>query len=268
MVSPPVKLSLGKKINIKDDGTVKQTDDIPEARRETIKNSSWVIPPWLQTGGVVLAMALVGLTVLTLLWRAFSAPRPVVQVSPSPTPIIPQPSPIPNILGHLPYSQAATKNLLAVTADGKIRLRRGAAQKFLQMQGVAKKQGVLLVPLSGFRSVKEQEHLFFGVKAQRNQETRKRAEVSAPPGYSEHHTGYAIDIGDGQVPATNVSRNFEKTKAFQWLKKHAAAYSFELSFPLNNPQGVNYEPWHWRYVGDTDSLKTFYQAQQLQQKKR
>ena len=92
--------------------------------------------------------------------------------------------------------------------------------------------------------------------------------MSAPPGYSEHHTGYAIDIGDGQVPATNVSRNFEKTKAFQWLKKHAAAYSFELSFPLNNPQGVNYEPGHWRYVGDTDSLKTFYQAQQLQQKKR
>jgi D-alanyl-D-alanine carboxypeptidase len=246
---------------------VKQTDDIPEARREAIKKKSWRVKSWLRTGGAILAIVLVGLTGLTLLRRAFSPPPPVVKVSPNPTPIIPSPSPIPNILGHLPYTQASTKNLASLTSDGKIRLRPAAAKSFLRMQAAAKKQGVSLVPLSGFRTVKEQEHLFFGVKAERNQETRKRAEVSAPPGYSEHHTGYAIDIGDGQTPATNVSRSFEKTKAFQWLKKHAATYSFELSFPPNNPQGVNYEPWHWRYVGDTDSLKTFYQAQQLQQKK-
>ena len=82
--------------------------------------------------------------------------------------------------------------------------------------------------------------------------------------FSEHHTWYAIDIGDGQVPATNLSEKFEQTPAFRWLENNAAKYSFELSFPPNNPQGISYEPWHWRYVGDADSLKTFYQAQQLQ----
>ena len=109
-----------------------------------------------------------------------------------------------------------------------------------------------------------QEYLFFEIKRQRNQDTRKRAQVSAPPKYSEHHTGYAIDIGDGQVPATNLSENFEQTPAFRWLESNAAKYSFELSFPRNNPQGISYEPWHWRYVGDAESLKTFYEAQQLQ----
>jgi D-alanyl-D-alanine carboxypeptidase len=56
----------------------------------------------------------------------------------------------------------------------------------------------------------------------------------------------------------NVS--FEETPAFQWLKDHAAFHSFELSFPKDNPQGVSYEPWHWRFVGDRDSLETFYKA--------
>ncbi|MEM1310980.1 MAG: D-alanyl-D-alanine carboxypeptidase family protein, partial [Cyanobacteria bacterium P01_H01_bin.153] len=44
-----------------------------------------------------------------------------------------------------------------------------------------------------------------------------------------------------------------------WLETNAARYSFELSFPEGNAQGVQYEPWHWRYVGDPDSLETFYQ---------
>jgi len=36
-----------------------------------------------------------------------------------------------------------------------------------------------------------------------------------------------------------------------------------MSFPKDNPQGVSYEPWHWRYVGDTASLETFYRAKNL-----
>ncbi|HEY9618014.1 MAG TPA: D-alanyl-D-alanine carboxypeptidase family protein, partial [Microcoleaceae cyanobacterium] len=54
----------------------------------------------------------------------------------------------------------------------------------------------------------------------------------------------------------------EQTAAFQWLQANAAHYSFELSFPKDNRQGVSYEPWHWRYVGDIQSLKTFYRARQ------
>ena len=131
------------------------------------------------------------------------------------------------------------------------------------MQRDARANGIILTPISGFRTVEQQNYLFFEIQRQRNQNPSKRAKVSAPPNYSEHHTGYAIDIGDGKVPATNLSESFEKTPAFRWLKNNAAKYSFELSFPANNPQNISYEPWHWRYVGDPHSLETFYKARQL-----
>ena len=168
-----------------------------------------------------------------------------------------------NVLGHLPYKEAPLEELEAITNDGRIRLRKKAAERFRAMQADARRNGILLIPLSGFRSVAEQEHLFFGIKEQRKQVVAKRAEVSAPPGYSEHHTGYVVDIGDGRAPATNLSPRFDRTAAYQWLANNAARYSFELSFTPNNYQGISYEPWHWRYVGDTDSLETFYKARHL-----
>ena len=82
----------------------------------------------------------------------------------------------------------------------------------------------------------------------------------APPGHSEHHTGYALDIGEAGNGATDLSEQFEKTAAFAWLQKNAPYYSFELSFPKDNQQGVSYEPWHWRYVGDQASLELFHRA--------
>ena len=85
-----------------------------------------------------------------------------------------------------------------------------------------------------------------------------RAEVSAPPGFSEHHTGYAVDIGDADVPDANLSVAFEETAAFEWLEVNGPRYGFELSFEEGNEQGVQYEPWHWRFIGDSDSLQTFY----------
>lgn len=79
-----------------------------------------------------------------------------------------------------------------------------------------------------------------------------------PPGFSEHHTGYAVDIGDGNAPHTHLEETFADTAAYRWLTAYAARFGFELSFPPNNPQGVMYEPWHWRFVGDSHSLETFY----------
>ncbi|AFZ24810.1 D-Ala-D-Ala carboxypeptidase [Cylindrospermum stagnale PCC 7417] len=167
------------------------------------------------------------------------------------------------ILGHLAYPEAVESELAAISADGRMRMRKVAAEKFQAMSQAARSAGVILVPISGFRSVKEQEQLFFAVGAQRNQTPAQRAALSAPPGHSEHHTGYAADIGDGAVPATNLQANFDNTKAYQWLQTNAARFGFELSFPKDNPQGVSYEPWHWRFVGDRDSLETFYKARNL-----
>ncbi len=248
-------------------------DDIPEALREksNSKSASSQLPVLiLSTMGGLLAVG-------GVFWLLGSWLRPqpsLVTSSPAtpevtpvitPTPLATSPA-VENVLGHLPYEEASISQLKAVTPDGQIRLRQAAADKFLQMQAQARASGVILAPISGFRSISEQNYLFFQVKQERNQETRKRAEVSAPPGYSEHHTGYAIDIGDARSPATNLSSNFANTAAFRWLKNNAAKYSFEMSFPENNPQGVNYEPWHWRYVGDQKSLETFYQAKNLLQK--
>jgi D-alanyl-D-alanine carboxypeptidase len=176
-----------------------------------------------------------------------------------------QASEVDHRFGHIAYAQAPSYSLQAVTRDGRIRLRQAAAKKFLEMQNAAKAEGISLVPISGFRTIQTQERLFYDVAERRNQSLRERAQVSAPPGHSEHHTGYAIDIGDGRRPATNLQRSFEQTAAFHWLQNNAARYGFELSFPRNNLQGINYEPWHWRFVGNRDSRETFAPAKNLQE---
>lgn len=163
------------------------------------------------------------------------------------------------LLGHRAYDEAPESDLVTLTADGRIKLRQAAAEKFEDMVAAAANEGVILVPLSGFRSQVDQARIFFQVKEERGESATTRAEVSAPPGYSEHHTGYVLDIGDGERPETDVEPAFEETKAYQWLQRNAVRYGFELSFPPNNPQGVAYEPWHWRFVGDRNSLETFYQ---------
>ncbi len=242
--------------------SVSPEDDIPEALRDTpdIKDRSWLKPVLLIGGLLGIGAIALGITVFFLIPK----PKPTEIIS-SQQSTPPSPSPIAtdNVLGHLPYKEAPASELQPITANGQIKLRTTAAQKFQEMSAAAGRQGAILVPISGFRSVADQQHVFFDVKVQRGQAATERAEVSAPPGYSEHHTGYAVDIGDGNTPATNLSPNFEKTAAFQWLEKNAASYNFELSFPKGNPQGINYEPWHWRFVGDRDSLETFYKAKQL-----
>ena len=165
-----------------------------------------------------------------------------------------------DLLGHLPYDVAPQSDLKAITTDNRLQMRTAAADKFQQMRAAAQADGIALTPISAFRTTEAQEKLFFGVKEQKVQNAAKRAEVSAPPGYSEHHTGYAVDIGDANAPATHVETSFADTPAFAWLKQNAPKYSFELSFPPNNEQGVSYEPWHWRFVGDRHSLETFYKV--------
>ena len=252
--------------------------EIPEVIREEIelpKKSGLALS--LPIIGVVLLLGIGGLlSALFWFYRPQADPevveQPVVQpVAPKPNPVTkpqakpPKPASVakPNrgdLLGHLPYNVAPPSSLEPITADGKVKMRAAAAQKFKQMQADARAEGIELTAISAFRSTEAQEELFFGVKEQKVQNAAKRAEVSAPPGYSEHHTGYAVDIGDGTAPTTNVEPTFANTAAFAWLEKNALKYSFEMSFPPGNEQGVSYEPWHWRFVGDRNSLETFYKV--------
>ena len=160
------------------------------------------------------------------------------------------------LYGHRAYAECPQEELTPVAGGGGgVTMRVSAAIQFDAMRDHAAADGVRLMPVSGFRSVAEQHHLYFNVKSQRTQTAAQRAEVSAPPGYSEHHTGYAVDIVEEGRPV--LSEDFKHTRAFHWLCNHAAAYHFELSFPEHNHQGVAFEPWHWRYVGDVHALRTF-----------
>jgi len=159
-----------------------------------------------------------------------------------------------SILGHLPYDEISREKLVFI--EPNILVHRDMKESLLKMRQHAKKDGIFLVFLSGYRSIKLQKEIFYSLKSIRNQVATERARVSAPPGYSEHSTGFAIDIGDFNRPKTDFEVEFENTDAFRWLKNNAAKYHFKLSFNKNN-KNVDYEPWHWRYEGSIEALKIF-----------
>ncbi len=165
------------------------------------------------------------------------------------------------LLGHFSYPEASLQDLVEV-APGQL-LHRDAAEALVAMQRAASADGVSLVVLSAFRPIDLQQELFFAVKSERNQSALERAQVSAPPGFSEHSTGYAVDLGDGRAPQANLSDAFAATAAYRWMEANAARFHFILSFPLDNPQGVIFEPWHWRFEGTAAALQLFEPAQRL-----
>jgi len=158
------------------------------------------------------------------------------------------------ILGHLPYSEIPSEKLVLI--EPNIEVHIDMRDSLLKMRKEAKKEGIYLVFLSGYRSINLQNDIFYSLKSIRNQEAAERARVSAPPGYSEHSTGFAIDIGDATQRETDFEIEFENTDAFRWLRNNAAKFHFKLSFNKNNKY-IDYEPWHWRYEGSIEALKVF-----------
>jgi D-alanyl-D-alanine carboxypeptidase len=167
------------------------------------------------------------------------------------------------LYGHFPYDEAPAAALAEAgkyRATGRVvQMRAEAAEAFRAMVTAADADGVHIVPISGFRSKAYQEGLWTRAIARRGSE-KGAAKWVAPPGHSEHHTGWALDLGDGDAPKTDIETSFDKTKASDWLKANAVRFHFELSFPRDNPQGVSYEPWHWRYVGNDDARRLFHPA--------
>ena len=158
------------------------------------------------------------------------------------------------ILGHLPYEDISKEKLVLI--EPNIEVHIDMHDSLLKMREEAKKDGIYLVFLSGYRSINLQSDIFYSLKSIRNQDAAERARVSAPPGYSEHSTGFAIDIGDATKRETDFETEFENTDAFRWLQKNAAKFHFKLSFNKNNKY-IDYEPWHWRYEGSIEALKVF-----------
>lgn len=119
-----------------------------------------------------------------------------------------------------------------------------AAAAWEEMKDQAAKEGVILDIVSAFRGVDKQNEIILK-KIESGQSIYEILKVCAAPGYSEHHTGRALDLtSNGCKPLTEA---FENTKAFSWLVEKAGFYSFSLSYPRSNEAGISYEPWHWAY---------------------
>ncbi|KAF1709362.1 peptidase [Pseudoxanthomonas kalamensis DSM 18571] len=122
-----------------------------------------------------------------------------------------------------------------------------AARAWERLCRSARADGISLEAISGYRSHDYQLGIFER-KLARGQTLPQILQVNAAPGFSEHHSGLALDISSpGEPPA---EESFEHTPAFAWLGAHAAGHGFAMSYPRDNPHGIVYEPWHWRYHPD------------------
>jgi zinc D-Ala-D-Ala carboxypeptidase len=122
------------------------------------------------------------------------------------------------------------------------RLERKAASQWSAMRLAADRDGVVLAIVSAFRSFDYQQQII-ARKLAAGLSIEQIITVSALPGFSEHHTGRAIDIGTPGCPP--VTEAFEQTLAFDWLTRRGHDFGFRMSFPRGNQFGVIYEPWHW-----------------------
>ncbi|MDR6787418.1 D-alanyl-D-alanine carboxypeptidase [Sphingomonas sp. BE138] len=158
------------------------------------------------------------------------------------------------MLGHLPYGDAAPDALVAVPAGLAVNgclLRREVVpdlQRLIEAAARDPAAGGQILALSCHRSIAYQEAVFC---REGQADAAQRALSVAPPGHSEHATGFALDVAFR--PRRNDCPDAEAcvaaTPAFRWLVKNAARYGFEMSFPAGNRQRVKWEPWHWRWVG-------------------
>jgi len=143
------------------------------------------------------------------------------------------------------YEPADLKSLddFGVTANRRgLKMRERAGRSLAAMAAAAKKDGVVLVASSAYRSFSYQKTVYERNVKQMGKEAADRE--SAMPGHSQHQLGTAIDFG-------SIDDGFASTPASRWLRLHAAEYGFSLSFPegLEAVTGYRHESWHYRFVG-------------------
>lgn len=126
------------------------------------------------------------------------------------------------------------------------RLAPEAARQWQAMVAEADSIGIQLLIVSGFRGFEYQAGLI-RKKIEVGQAIEDILRVNTAPGFSEHHTGRAVDIATpGSRPLTE---EFEDTDAFRWLTSRAVEFGFSMTYPRDNPWGIAYEPWHWSLKG-------------------
>lgn len=149
----------------------------------------------------------------------------------------------------LPDSYAPT--LSNAINGSNIQLDSRVSERYAEMYAAAKLSGCVLTPYSGYHSYALQEttynrkvnfYINQGITAE--EANQKASAQVLPAGCSEHNAGLAIDI-------VSASSDFINTKEYKWLCENAHNYGFILRYPEDKTAitGMNFEPWHWRYVG-------------------
>lgn len=123
------------------------------------------------------------------------------------------------------YRHGRPQQLTLVSVGNGNWMAEKAGKQFLRMQEAARRDGVTLNAISGFRSMDEQRALYAAYRA-------GRGNLAAQPGHSDHQSGVAMDI------QTNGNRNHP---AYRWLRNNAGEFGFRNTVPS--------EPWHWVYRG-------------------
>lgn len=145
--------------------------------------------------------------------------------------------------GLVECGEASNLVVAEVGADGREHLLVAtAAEAWRKLKAAAAADSITLVIVSAFRSVDRQAEI-----VRRKLDAGAAAvdvlRICAPPGFSEHHTGRAIDLSTPGSPPLQLE--FEQTPAFAWLTAQAPSFGFRLSYPVANSAGYQYEPWHW-----------------------
>ncbi len=131
-----------------------------------------------------------------------------------------------------------------VLVDGQ-KMRQEAATAFLKMQSDAKSEGLRILAVSGYRTVSYQRGLYNRYLSTDTPENVDR--YSARAGYSEHHTGLAVDV----FGSRDGLRQFENTPEYPWVKENCYKYGYIIRYlkETEHITGYEAEPWHLRYVG-------------------
>lgn len=142
--------------------------------------------------------------------------------------------------------------------DNTKKFDRRAIKYLKEMLEDMNKQSITNVWIqSAYRSIEYQRGLYqksinkylkMGKSKEESEELTKK--YINKPGTSEHNLGLAVDFND-------VEEGFENTKAYKWLQENASIYGFILRYPKDKEEitGIEYEPWHWRYVGQEHAQK-------------
>lgn len=133
------------------------------------------------------------------------------------------------------------------------------ASAYQEMQKIAAQENIYMRVIHGYRSGDEQRDIIRRLTEQKGQ--KEAARQAAPVGFSEHHTGLALDIGG--MRKSNGTYITSNQDAYQWLEQNCHKFGFMIKNLKGKEHitGTRYEPWHIRYIGNLKITELLYKKQ-------